>query len=189
MKTKSTRAAVWAAIIAPLALVGGAAIAQEAPATGAYASAGYSLISPSGDRGGDLGALTLKGGYQFNPYFGLEAEGAIGIDDDSYSTGANARVSYGLDYSLGAFGVARYPVTDKVDVFARAGVVHAKFDGKARIGTTTVKLSDKNEWFAGGAGVQFNIDPKNSIRAEYTRYEDNNDLDADVWGASFVRKF
>jgi outer membrane immunogenic protein len=182
-----TFAAVWAALaILPVA---GAAQAQETPASGVYASAGYTFLSPTGERDADIGALTVRGGYQINPYVGVEAEGAFGVDDGRFATGAGARGSYGLDYSIGAYGVARYPVTDRLDVFARAGVVHARFNGKATIANTTVRFDDKNEWLAGGAGVQFNIDPKNAIRAEYTRLEDNNDLDIDTFGVSFVRKF
>lgn len=186
MNTK-TFAAVWAALAVGAVAVPAAAQAQTTP--GVYASAGYSLISPKGDRDADVGAVTLKAGYQFNRYFGVEAEGAFGVDDDSFRTSAGATGTYGLDYSIGAFGVARYPVTDKVDVFARGGLVHAKFDGKARIANTTVKLSDKDELWAGGAGVQVNLDEKNALRAEYTRYEGSDGLDANVFGASFVRKF
>ena len=78
-------------------------------------------------------------------------------------------------------------MTEQFDVFARAGVVHGEFKGKARSGATTVRVSDNDELFAGGAGVQFNFDANNGIRADYTRYE--GDVDADVFGVSYVRKF
>lgn len=180
-----TLAAVWAA----LALVPAAAVAQTSDATGFYGSAGYSHLDLAGGRDVSTGAVTLRGGYQFNRYLGLEAEGGLGIDDGGFSTSAGARGSYGLDYSIGAFGVARYPVTERFDVFARGGVVHAKFKGKARIGNTVARFGDKGELLAGGVGVQYNIDGRNGLRAEYTRYEDNDAADANVWGVSFVRRF
>lgn len=189
MNTK-TFAAVWAAPVAiAAALLAPAAASAQTADTGFYGSAGYAIISPKGAPS-DLGAINLRGGYQFNRYLGVEAEGALGVDDGHFTTGTGAtaiRGSYGLDWSIGAFGVARYPVTDKFDVFARAGVVHGEFKGKARSGTTTVRVSDNDELFAGGAGVQFNFDDKNGLRADYTRYE--GDVDADVFGVSYVRKF
>ena len=187
----NTFAAVWAAPVAIAAamLVPAAASAQTAD-SGFYGSAGYAIVSPKGAPS-DLGALNLRGGYQFNPYLGVEVEGAAGVDDGHFTVGSGAtavRGSYKLDWSLGAFGVARYPVTERFDVFARAGVVHGEFKGKARSGAAIVRVSDNDELFAGGAGVQFNIDDRNGIRADYTRYE-SDDVDADVWGVSFVRKF
>jgi len=186
MKTK-TSAAVWAAFALVPALAAGAAAAQDADSTGFYGSAGYALIDPRGAASKDLGAVNLRAGYQFNRYLGVEAEGAVGVDD-ARLTGPGVRGSYGLDYSIGAYGVARYPVTERFDVFARAGVVHAKFKGKGQVGTTVARFSDKDEYFAIGAGAQFNIDRKNGIRADYTRFEGDG-LDANVWGLSFVRKF
>ncbi|MBL8556512.1 MAG: porin family protein [Phenylobacterium sp.] len=185
-----TFAAVWAAPVAiAAALLAPAAASAQTADSGVYGSAGYAIISPKGAPS-DLGAINLRGGYQFNRYLGVEAEGALGVDDGHFTTGTGAtavRGSYGLDWSIGAFGVARYPVSEQLDVFARAGVVHGEFKGKARSGATTVRVSDNDELFAGGAGVQFNFDDKNGIRADYTRYE--GDVDADVFGVSYVRKF
>lgn len=184
MNTK-TFAAVWAALLLTPAI----AAAQSAPTTGVYASGGYTLVDPRGQGDATVGALTARAGYQINPYLGLEVEGGLGVDKGYFKTGAGARASYGLDYSIGAFGVARYPVTERFDVFARAGVVHAKFDGKARIANTVTRFSVKDEWLAGGAGVQFNIDDRNAIRGEYTRYEDNDTDDLNAWTFSYVRRF
>jgi hypothetical protein len=186
-----TFAAVWAAPVAiAAALLAPAAASAQTADSGFYGSAGYAIISPKGAPS-DLGAVNLRGGYQFNRYLGVEAEGAIGVDDGHFTVGTGAtavRGTYKLDWSLGAFGVARYPVTDQFDVFARAGVVHGEFKGKARSGTTVVRANDNEEAFAGGVGAQFNFDDKNGLRADYTRYE-GDDVDANVWGVSFVRKF
>jgi hypothetical protein len=185
-----TFAAVWAAPVAiAAALLAPAAASAQTADSGFYGSAGYAIISPNGAPS-DLGAVNLRGGYQFNPYLGVEVEGALGVDDGHFTTGTGAtaiRGSYKLDWSVGAFGVARYPVSDKFDVFARAGVVHGEFKGKARSGTTVVSASSNDELFAGGVGAQFNIDAQNGIRADYTRYE--GDVDANVFGVSYVRKF
>lgn len=186
-----TFAAVWAAPVAvAAALLAPAAASAQTADTGFYGSAGYAIISPSGAPS-DLGAINVRGGYQFNPYLGIEVEGAVGVDDGHFTSGTGAtavRGSYGLDWSVGAFGVARYPVSDQFDVFARAGVVHGEFKGKARSGATTVRVNDNDEAFAAGVGAQVNFDDKNGIRADYTRYE-GSDVDANVWAVSFVRKF
>ncbi|HEY8617060.1 porin family protein [Phenylobacterium sp.] len=185
MKT-FTSAAVWAALALA---VPAAAAAQDLERTGVYAGVGYSHLDPSGARDAGTGALAVRAGYQFNRFLGIEAEGSLGVDDGHFSTGAGARGSYGLDYAVGAFGVARYPVSERLDVFARGGAVHARFDGKARIGSTVARFSDKDEWLAAGAGAELHLGGANALRAEYTRYEGNDDLDVDVWGVSFVRRF
>lgn len=184
MNTK-TFAAVWAALL----LAPAVAAAQPAKASGVYATGGYTLLDPRGQGDATLGALTARIGYQINRYVGLEAEGGLGVDDGHFATGAGARGVYGLDYSVGAFGVARYPVTDRLDVFARAGVVHAKFTGKARIANAVARFGVKDEWLAGGAGAQFNIDEQNAVRGEFTRYEDNDSDDVSAWSLAYVRKF
>lgn len=184
MKTK-TFAAVWAALL----LAPAVAAAQPAATSGVYASGGYTLLDPRGQGDATLGALTARAGYQINRYFGVEAEGGLGVDDGHFATGAGAQGSYSLDYSIGAFGVARYPVTDRIDVFARGGVVHAQFKGKARIANTVARFDVKDEWLAAGAGVQFNIDEHNAVRGEFTRYEDNDSDDLSAWGLSYVRRF
>lgn len=184
MKTK-TFAAVWAALL----LAPAVAAAQPAAASGVYASGGYTLLDPRGQGDANLGTLTARAGYQFNRYVGVEAEGGLGVDSGHFSTGAGARGSYSLDYSVGAFGVARYPVTHRIDVFARGGVVHARFKGKARIANNVARFGVKDEWLAGGAGVQFNVDGQNAIRGEFTRYEDNDSDDVSAWSLSYVRKF
>jgi opacity protein-like surface antigen len=182
---RKTVAAVWAAVL----LAPSVAAAQTVDRTGFYGSAGYSVFSPEGSGSAGLGVVNLRGGYQFNRYLGAEIEGAIGVDGGRLSPAAGARRTYELDHLIGVFGVARYPVTERFDVFARGGVAHGKFDGATRIRNTPTRFSDDGALWAAGAGVQYNFDDRNAVRAEYTRYQGEEPADFDVWGLSFVRGF
>ena len=86
-----------AAVAATAALAPAFAQAQDAAPTGVYANLGYAYTDASDIQ---LGALQAKLGYRFHPNFGVEAEGAFGIDDDK---SAGAKVS--LSHEFAAYGV------------------------------------------------------------------------------------
>lgn len=182
---RTTAAALGAALV----LIPAAGAAQEAERTGFYGSAGYSLLNPKGAPSDDLGAVNLRAGYQANRYFGAEIEGAIGVDDGRLDAAIGGRGQYKLDHFVGVFGVARYPVTDRLDIFARGGVAHARFEGRTGIGAAATRFSDSGGLWGAGAGVQYNIDDQNAVRAEFTRYEGDDRSDFETWGLSFVRRF
>ena len=83
-------------------------------------SAGYTQFDADG---ADLGALTGRGTYFFNRYLGAEGEVSIGVDDADVGPG-----TVELDNSLGAFGVVRAPVTERLELFGRVGYAASEFN-------------------------------------------------------------
>lgn len=169
-----------------VALAAAPAIAQD---TGFYADAGYSFIGIDTDVDGfstdvDLGAIIGHVGYNFGPYFGAEAEGAFGVDDEDVSVGG-FDASLSLNYLIGAYGRVQYPLNDRVNLFARVGVVNAELEAEA----TGLGSDSDSETGAGfGAGADLFFDAQNGVRLDYTRY-DIEDLEADAFTIAYKRRF
>ena len=85
-------------------------------------SGGYSQFD---EDGAELGALTGRGTYFFNRYLGAEGEVSIGIDDADVGP-----ATVELEQSFGAFGVLRAPVTERFELFGRAGYATSEFSAE-----------------------------------------------------------
>ena len=134
----------------------------------AHAQSGFSLggnIGGSRYKGDDVGGLStdrsdaggkLFGGYQFSPYFGLEA---------GYAHLGKFGSAVGEVEGDGAFvdAVGTFPVGSNFSVLGRVGAFNGKLDnsllGSER--ATNVKY---------GAGLQYDLSKNTAIRGEWERY-------------------
>jgi len=182
----SSAAAIALALSAP-------AVAQED--TGLYVQGGYSYlnIEPDGaDSGVDSNAITGRVGYQFTPMFSLEADLSTGIDDgefdynvdedefdldDNDDTDLNdviaASGDLGLNYLVGLYGRATVPVTDRLNVSARAGYAYIDVDASIVTpgGTTLGVIEDSADGPALGAGLSYDLTDSWQLRGDYTYYD------------------
>lgn len=165
---------------ATLAIAGfsGQAMAQD---SGVYVNLGVDAVEF------DSYNVNAKLGYNLNDYFGAEGQVAFGISDDTVDG-----VDVGVDTSFAGFGVVRYPLTEKAEIFARAGY-HST---DVSVGADGVSVDVDTDGFAIGAGGQFFFTENDGVRLEYTYYDLNVDDDlssesdsADVFTLSYVRKF
>lgn len=148
------RARALALIAAPAALLASApAMAQDA---GPYLNAGVSRYSEA-----DINATLIgsRVGYAFNPKFALEAESGFNVDGDRIGP-----VSVDVEGTLGAYGVARVPVSTSVNLLARAGYRHTRASAEA----AGLKVEDDDGSFAIGLGAEYMFNDTNGIRADYT---------------------
>ena len=153
-----------------------AAIAMAAPALAqgeVELGAAYSNFDADG---ADLGALTARGTYFFNPHVGVEGEASFGIDDDDVGA-----ATVELDNSLAAFGVVQAPVTDRVDLFARAGYATNEYN-------VSVPGVGSDDGFAYGVGAKVFLTDRFGLRGDFTKY-DGDDTEADVISVGGVMKF
>lgn len=159
-----TSAALFTAslVTAPVALAQSNA---ERDQSGPYVSGSYGGYKSHGgefeDENDLLGAAV---GYQFNPFFALEAEyvdfGNFGEDE--------------VEGKLKGFGlsaVGRLPLTDSFGIYGKAGAFASAFDVDAFNESETY---DEVSPFV-GAGVDFRVTPALTAFAEYNRY--NVDID------------
>lgn len=149
-----------------------------------HLGAGYSFLDADGV---EFDALTLRGGYDFSQFLGVEGEALIGLGDESVTVGG-VTGDVSLDYGFGLFGKAQYPLNEQFSVFARLGYVYYEAEASAALGGQTVSVSDGEGGVGYGVGAEWAFAGPNALRADYTR----NDFDGgevDAWTLSYVRRF
>jgi hypothetical protein len=179
------------AALAAVAAVAAPASAQTLPASLApvtyNAGIGYTGVNTSG---ADIGAITLRAGADFGKYFGVEGEGSFGVNDQNGSVGTVATKLH-LNDQYAAYGVVRYPVLPKTNVFARGGFGHSDVKATASLNGVSASQTVGLDSWNYGAGGEYFFDGKNGVRAEYTRFDfqERGMQDADTWTVSYVHKF
>ncbi|QYI99372.1 porin family protein [Thalassovita mediterranea] len=176
-------------IIAAAAL---AAAALPASAQGFYADAGYTFVNIDYDVAGqsgeiDLGAVGGHVGYDFNEWFALEGEAAVGVSDEEASiAGVNAKLE--LNYIVGAFARANLPINEQFRLYGRVGAVNAEVEGSATGGGFNFAESSSDSGVGYGAGAELMVSSQFGVRGDYTRY-DIEDIEADAFTVAAVFKF
>lgn len=147
-----------------------------------YGTLGYSQLDHSD---GNLGAVTGRLGAKFNPYFGVEGEGSIGVKDDDFTiAGAKGKIEH--DYDLAAYAVGTLPVTPNFELFARGG--YGTTQMKAELAGVERK-ADGESWNY-GVGANYYLDGVNGVRADWTRRDFRDDRgEADAYSVSYIRRF
>jgi outer membrane immunogenic protein len=133
----------------------------------------------------EFDAFSLRGGYDFNENFGVEAQFDLGMGDDSLTIAGNT-ANIDLNYSAAIYGIGRLPVSENANLFARIGYATTELEASA----VGVLVSDSDDGFSFGVGGEYFFDDFNGLRFDYTRtdYSDGDD-DADSIGISYVRRF
>ena len=170
-----------------------AVFAGSAAAQGFYADAGYQMIDIKADLGAgqeaelDLGALIGHVGYDFNNWFALEGEAAVGISDETDSVaGISATVE--VNYLIGVYARANANLTENFSVYARAGIVNAEIGADVTGFGFSVSDSDSETAAAFGAGAEFMFTSTVGVRGDYTNY-DFEDADTNAYTLAAVFKF
>jgi OOP family OmpA-OmpF porin len=215
MSTARTTAALGCLALAGLASP--AALAQE---SGWYAGAGVGTAATSIDderiRNGLLNqgldpvsftqderdaAVRLFGGYQVNRHFGVEAGwfdlGRFGFAASTVPAGqltGEVRMR-GLNLDL----VGSLPLTERLSLLGRAGVVYAQSRGSFGAGGAVTNpygmtsSSENDVGFKLGAGIAWQMSPAWQLRAEVERYRINDSVgnkgNVDVASISLVYRF
>jgi OOP family OmpA-OmpF porin len=180
------------------ALIAGAAFASAAQAqdtTTTNAPRGYiGLGVATADHAYSLGGTTntgndgykasakVFGGYEFDNRFGLEAGYTdFRKSDFSIKTAAGTTDQGSSDgHAVYVAGKASMPINDQFSAFGKLGVenTHSSYSTTAGMGGSS---SDTGVY--AGVGVQYNLNQKVALTAEYERYGNKKDFGAkpDVW--------
>lgn len=168
---------------AALTVIAAPAMAQSVSSPQYYGTLGYTQLK--GDDT-EVGAVTGRVGARLHRYFGVEAEGSVGVNDDDFTAGA-VTGTVKETFDAAAYGVATLPVTDRFDVFGRVGYGTTRLKSEA----AGVSQSDSTESVNYGVGANYYLDGQNGIRADWTRRDFRGDAngEADTYGLSYVRRF
>ncbi len=177
--------------------------------TGFYLDGGYQYldIKPDGaDSGVDTNGIAARLGYRFNNVFSLESELASGIDDgefdynvdeDEFNLDDNedgdfedtigASGDIGLNYLVGLYGRADLPVTERMNLFARAGYAYIDVDASVSTpGGTAINIEDSADGPAVGAGLTYDLSENWELRGDYTYYPfDSTDTNGVMLGLGY----
>lgn len=170
-----------------LLLTTAAALVAAAPAVAqegdVHLGAGYTFLDTDG---AEFDAVTVRGGYDFTDYLGVEGEALIGLNDESYTV-AGVPIEASVDYGLGAFAKAQYPLADQVSVFARLGYVYYEAEVRG-LGAAPQSVADSEGGVGYGVGAEWAFAGPNAVRADWTR-NDFDDGETDAYTLSYVRRF
>ena len=197
---KFVAASAAAALLAALAAAPAMAQTDDtaAAANGVYGTLGGSLDHAHGT---DTKSIDGRVGDRFGRYFGVEAEGSVGLDggDTSrFAPGATTTTDLGVKqkYAGAGYAVGFLPIMPNVDLLARVGYGASKYK-LSPAGAGAYDVSENGIRY--GVGAQAFLDGKDGVRFDWTRehmgsFNDPggylaNGQNANVWSLSYVRKF
>lgn len=168
-----------------IAAVAASAVALPAAAqTGSKpeitASAGYTRFA-DGSQDWDGHSATARVAARFHRYFGVEAEGSLGLGSSEI-----AGVDLKMNHTVAAFAVAYLPLSENFDLTARLGYGSTEFEAEVGGMSATESFSG----VAAGIGGQYFFDESNGVRMDVTRHH-YDDLDGGFDAVSFgyIRRF
>ena len=156
------------------------ALCAQAADHGLYSGVGMGQSHDKGSYKDRDTAFSIFGGYDFNRYLGVEAGYAdLGKLEYTGQVPLEATAPY-------LVAVGKLPVTEKVDVYAKAGINRWSLDNANPALTGTADDSGTDPTY--GLGVQYRINDRFAVRADYGRLEVGS-LDVDVAQLQAVVRF
>ncbi|MDP2261293.1 MAG: outer membrane beta-barrel protein [Caulobacter sp.] len=170
MKTYVIAAAAACALLA--------APAVASAETNWYADIGYTSVNVE-ELDANLGLGQIRVGALFTPNLGIEGELALGLSDDTVDfLGTPVKVE--MTSLAAGYVVLNWPVSDRIDIFMRAG--YATFEVEADAGGGAVSESGSDS--AVGFGVKGFFTENDGVRADWTNYGGT-----DSFSIAYVRRF
>ena len=169
------------ALIATATAVGSAQAAGPYVGVGiASADHGYTLSGTNnGSTDGYKASGKIFGGYDIDPMWGVEA-GYTDFKKSSYqyTTAANTAGRAESDgNSFYVAGKATAPINDQFSVFGKLGAARNKATLRSAT-TPAFNTSDSKTEVYAGVGLQYNLNQKVALTAEYERYGKSRDFGA-----------
>lgn len=165
---------------AAVSVIAAPAVAQDITPSW-YGTLGYSQLDHSD---GDLGAITGRVGARFNPWFGVEGEGSVGVRNDDFTV-AGVPVTLKHKYDIAAYGVGAIPVSENFELFGRVGYGTTEIEAKA----AGVSARGDGESWNYGVGANYFFDGQNGLRGDWTRRDFRDGGEADIYSLNYVRRF
>ena len=180
-------------IIVSLAVAGaalslaGATAAQTVPLYGTIGYTHYGAEIEGEEL--NIGAVTGRIGGRLTPNIAVEGEGSFGVrDHEESASGLTASLS--LNHQAIGYVVGFLPVSPTAELFARIGYGVTDLELELTGPGFSDSASESEGTVAYGAGGQFFFDGLNGVRAEYTRYDFQDDGgDIDSVSIAYVRRF
>jgi outer membrane immunogenic protein len=170
-------------------LVGSSATAYAA---GPYVGLNYSQYELKSDATNNTlnpTGATVRGGYEFNDIFALEARIGTGIEADTRSSGLGT-AEFELDRIYGGYVKLSVPVFEMFRPYAIGGYSEAR--GRTSLRSGGILLSrdtDTEEGESYGLGVDASLGRAIGFNVEYMRYLDQNNYELNAVSAGIRSSF
>lgn len=116
----------------------------------------------------------VYGGYNFDPYFGVELEYLTSNDEDATLGGVKGE--YDMS-TFGAYGTYRYPLpVNGLYAKGKLGIAKTDIDASAGRNGKSISSSSDETSLAGGLGLGFDVSPNLSVEGEYSMLGSDADL-------------
>jgi len=134
----------------------------------------------------DITALVGRVGYMFNQNFGVEGRLGGGINDDdsdfNFKVGnavdRNANWKVEIESFVGAYGVARYDLTESASIYGLAGFSNMSVKRTLKSSFTSGSGSEDDSSFSIGAGLDYGYTDSFRFTLEAMSYMDKDDYTA-----------
>ena len=158
------------------------AFAQSNPEPRGYGSLGYTHME--GDTA-QTGAVSGRLGVDLNRYLAVETEVGVGVKNkDITVAGVDGQIKH--EWDAAGYVVGKYPIGDKLELFARGGYGHTELKQELAGAETKVGGDSWNY----GVGANYYLDGVNGVRADWTRRDFRDDRgEADAYSVSYIRRF
>ncbi|MGP9679593.1 porin family protein [Halomonas sp. AOP27-A1-41] len=172
-----------AVIATAVALASSSALANSAGSGYVGALASHYVFDVDGIRD-DVNptGLTIRGGYFLNDFVAIEGRIGTGLSDDSIG---GSGVDVELDQLMGVYAVGHLPVNNVFSFYGLLGFSYAE----ATISNRFVSVSDDDDGFSYGAGVQLNFTPQISGQLEYVSYLNKSDYNLNAGSVGIAYHF
>jgi hypothetical protein len=173
-------AAALSALAAPAFAQSTASVTDAEPR--GYGSLGYTHLE--GDAA-TTGAVTGRLGVNLPRYLAVETEASVGVKDDDFTVaGVDGTTKH--EWDAAGYVVGKYPVSDKLELFARGGYGHTELKQEIAGANADVGADSWNY----GVGANYYVDGVNGLRADWTRRDYRDDAgEADAYSVSYIRRF
>ncbi|NCT97275.1 MAG: porin family protein [Comamonadaceae bacterium] len=132
------------------------------------------------------GLLTGTLGYQLWPFLAIEGQVAGNVMKDEIKlNGVNTGVDAKIPHMYGLFLKPTLPLGDRVEVFARAGVVRTKLE----LSAGGLDVDDTGTSGAYGLGINVNLSRMSYLQANWMNYYDKDDIKVQGVGLMYGRRF
>lgn len=177
-------AALFAAASAVSAVAGAQQNNMADEANQMYAGAGLTWLGFEGPGGTEGDGLGLQGklGYTFTPLLGIEGHLGFGVTEGSdtlFVNGEPRDIDLGVDYWMGIYGRAQFPVTQSINIYGLLGL--------ARVETDFSGFEDSESDLSYGLGANYQFSDQLGAYVEWVSLVDKENVD--VSGLTAGAKF
>jgi len=178
--------------VAAAVLCGGTAAHAQVSASQFYGTLGYAQ-SELERFDHTLGAVQGRLGWRANRFLAVEAEGAVGSNKDSttFSMFPPPVMTFTskIDNQLAAYVVGVAPISERIDLFARAGYGRTELKRTSNVTGQDFSFNIKDDSWNYGVGGEWRLTEKDGVRLDWTRHELDEWGRADQWSVAYQRRF